>query len=267
MNHIRQHIPDLLLTNEIVVINIPIRICHEESRVGNSDAGFTCCEGLLTEITEPLLRSGETGGEAWIFGQWPAAWCGLYVAHLPINLVGGFRWGGINPVGGWIVEMAAASGSGPHLISVIIPSYNRYKYMLNAVNSVLAQTYKHLEVIVVNDSSTDEHYYIHEFSDPRVRIIHLATVESSRAVCGFPCAGYVRTVGMKAAAAGADYFAFLDDDDCWLPHKLETQLAAMAETGARASCTEGLVGNGQMAACETQISSPSISASSQGQVL
>lgn len=134
------------------------------------------------------------------------------------------------------------------LVSVIIPTYNRFRYMLNAVNSVLAQTHTLLEIIVVNDSSTDENYYTHDFSDERVRFIHLATAESSRAVCGFPCAGYVRTIGMKAAAG--DYFAFLDDDDCWLPHKLETQLAAMAETGAAASCTEGYVGRGPMVAGE-----------------
>jgi glycosyltransferase involved in cell wall biosynthesis len=139
-----------------------------------------------------------------------------------------------------IKRMAAAAPE--DLVSVIIPTYNRYKYMLNAVKSALDQTHQTLEVIVVNDHSDDEHYYIHDFADPRVRIIHLGTTESSRAVCGHPSAGYVRTVGTKAARG--KWIAFLDDDDYWLPEKLARQLAAMREVGIDASCTEGLAGSG-----------------------
>ncbi len=128
------------------------------------------------------------------------------------------------------------------LISVIIPTYNRYKYMLNAVQSVLDQTYSTIEVIVINDHSSQEDYYIHEFSDSRVKIIHLNKETNSRSVCGFPSVGYVRTIGMKASTG--NYISFLDDDDVWLPHKLETQLKVMQLTGCKMSCTEALTGKG-----------------------
>lgn len=128
------------------------------------------------------------------------------------------------------------------LISVIIPTYNRYTYMLNAVNSVLNQTYSNIEVIIVNDNSSDEDYYTYDCSDNRVNIIHLNKGNNSRNLYGFPSVGYVRTVGMKASTG--DYIAFLDDDDIWLPNKLDVQLKAMQLTNCKMSCTEALTGRG-----------------------
>ena len=51
------------------------------------------------------------------------------------------------------------------LVSVIIPSYNRFQYLLNAVNSVKNQTYKNYEIIVVNDESSQKEYYENAIED------------------------------------------------------------------------------------------------------
>ena len=51
------------------------------------------------------------------------------------------------------------------LVSVIIPSYNRFEYLLNAVNSVKDQTYKNYEIIVINDESSQKEYYENTIED------------------------------------------------------------------------------------------------------
>lgn len=60
------------------------------------------------------------------------------------------------------------------LVSVIIPTYNRYEFLRNAIESVLEQTYKNFEIIAVNDGSSQDEYYIKEFSE-EVKIINLET--------------------------------------------------------------------------------------------
>jgi len=124
-------------------------------------------------------------------------------------------------------------------VSVIIPTVNRFDYLLDAIRSVKSQTYPNVEIIVINDGSTDKVYYEHDFGE--ICVIHLDP--SSRKVCGFPSVGYVRNIGVKAASG--EYMAFLDDDDTWLPEKLEKQMQAMGRTGCGMSCTEALAGYGR----------------------
>ena len=126
------------------------------------------------------------------------------------------------------------------LVTVIIPSYNRFKYLLNAIKSIKEQTYANVEIIVINDGSTEQEYYSHNFVQDNVQIIHLEV--NSRKLYGFVNIGYVRNVGM--ANAKGKYIAFCDDDDIWFPHKLEVQLPAMVASGCKMSCTEGLIGKG-----------------------
>ena len=57
-------------------------------------------------------------------------------------------------------------------VSAIIPSYNRFKYLKNAVDSVLNQDYKNLEIIIINDGSDEDEYYNHKFPK-NVKIVHL----------------------------------------------------------------------------------------------
>jgi glycosyltransferase involved in cell wall biosynthesis len=124
------------------------------------------------------------------------------------------------------------------LVSVIIPTFNRLKYLLNTIQSIKDQTYKNVEIIVVNDNSTDEDYYAHDFED--VTIIHLE--KNSKELLGYVSCGYVRNQGIKVAKG--KYVAFCDDDDSWLPNKLELQLQAMKKTGCKMSSTEAYAGNG-----------------------
>ncbi|WP_260598577.1 glycosyltransferase family 2 protein [Sphingomonas endolithica] len=100
-------------------------------------------------------------------------------------------------------------------VSVIIPVYNRAGTIGAAVRSVLSQTHRDLELLVVDDGSTDDSAAIAErFGDARVRIIRLERN------CGIPQA---RNAGL--AAARAEYVAWLDSDDVARPTRIEEQLA------------------------------------------
>jgi len=123
-------------------------------------------------------------------------------------------------------------------VSVIIPTYNRFTYLLHAIESVKNQTYKNIEIIVVNDCSTQKEYYEYPFDKENIQIIHLE--KNSKNIYGFSFPG--RNFGIKKATG--KYIAFCDDDDIWFPRKLELQIEAMKQTGCKMSCTDGLIGKG-----------------------
>jgi glycosyltransferase involved in cell wall biosynthesis len=125
-------------------------------------------------------------------------------------------------------------------VSVVIPTFNRFKYLLNTINSVKAQTYKNIEIIVVNDCSTQKEYYECNWPELGVTIIHLS--QNSKNIFGYASGGYVRNKGIQIATG--KYVAFCDDDDIWLPKKIELQLKVLSETGCKMSSTDGLIGNG-----------------------
>lgn len=107
------------------------------------------------------------------------------------------------------------------LVSVIIPVYNRENTIKRAVDSVLCQTYPYLEVIVVDDDSTDNTVQIlREYTDPRVRLICLKENGG---------ANKARNVGIENSKG--EYIAFQDSDDEWLPDKLEQQVRRMRDGG------------------------------------
>ena len=106
------------------------------------------------------------------------------------------------------------------LVSVIIPVYNRPSMVKRAINSVLNQTYKNLELIIADDGSTDETADVIESfsSDQRVKIITL--IHSGYA-------GFVRN--RAADMAEGRWLAFLDSDDIWLEEKLQIQLQYLSK--------------------------------------
>ena len=125
-------------------------------------------------------------------------------------------------------------------VSVIIPTYNRFKYLLNTIESVKKQTYTNLEIIVINDKSTQKEYYEYDWNSNNIKIIHLE--KNRKDIFGYACAGFNRNKGIELSSG--KYIAFCDDDDIWFPNKIEFQLKAMQETGCKMSSTDGLIGNG-----------------------
>ena len=101
-------------------------------------------------------------------------------------------------------------------VSVIIPAYNAEPFVAMTVKSALQQTYPDLEVIVVDDGSTDRTVAcLEEFGD-RIRVHRQANAGVAEA----------RNAGVRISSGS--WIAFLDADDLWLPNKLEQQLASTA---------------------------------------
>jgi len=99
------------------------------------------------------------------------------------------------------------------LVSVIIPTYNRARWILEAIDSVLGQTYGNVQLVVVDDGSTDDTRDMLRRRDGRVTVIHTGHNRGPAAA---------RNRGISAAAG--DLIAFLDSDDLWLPEKLSVQV-------------------------------------------
>lgn len=126
------------------------------------------------------------------------------------------------------------------LVSAVIPTFNRFKFLLNAIQSIKLQTYSNIEIVVVNDCSTEREYYEYNWKENNINIIHLE--KNSKELFGYVSAGHVRNEGIKKSSG--KFIAFCDDDDIWFPNKIELQLNAMKKTGCKMSCTEGLFGAG-----------------------
>lgn len=123
----------------------------------------------------------------------------------------------------------AAEPSGPApLVSVVIPAHNRAGTIVRAIGSVLMQDYDPLEVIVIDDGSTDGTRAAAEtIADPRLRVVSQANAGVSAA----------RNRGI-AEARGA-LVAILDSDDEWLPGKLAAQVALFRRAGPRLGLVYG----------------------------
>lgn len=119
------------------------------------------------------------------------------------------------------------------LVSVVIPAYNKGDTLASAVESVLRQTVRDLEIIVVDDGSVDDTKEQARRLGQRIRY------------CYQPRAGVSAARNYGIREARGEFVAFLDGDDLWLPRKLETQLAYLErERGTDAvQCSAYLVNN------------------------
>lgn len=104
-------------------------------------------------------------------------------------------------------------------ISVIVPFYNRIPLLIDTIRSVLAQTYKNFEIIIIDDGSTDDISPIRMLKDPRLHYVYQKHQGVSAA----------RNLGISLASG--EYIAFLDSDDLFLSEKLEKQLHYMETYG------------------------------------
>lgn len=135
-----------------------------------------------------------------------------------------------------VIDDTAAAGNGDggraadsqrQRVSVVMPVYNAAATLLRSMRSVLEQSHVDVELLVVDDRSTDASWSLIESlttDDPRVVAIRLPVNGGVAAA---------RNAGIDAARG--DYLAFLDSDDWWHPRKLEAQLAQMRQAGARVS--------------------------------
>jgi glycosyltransferase involved in cell wall biosynthesis len=103
-------------------------------------------------------------------------------------------------------------------ISVVIPYYNREQFIDESVQSVLAQSLKPLEIIIVNDCSQESS---RKYLDRYAEVCRIVDLPENVGLAG------ARNAGINAARG--DFIAFLDDDDIWLPQKLELQRRYMDE--------------------------------------
>lgn len=139
----------------------------------------------------------------------------------------------------WIISLDFASPPAPtkllkrhenefmshkSLVSVVIPTYNRDRQTIAAIESVLAQTYTNFEIIVVDDGSTDSSgLAIERFISQRINDCHqiLFVHQPNQG------ASVARNTGISKASG--EYIGFLDSDDCWVPEKLEYQMEALEQ--------------------------------------
>jgi len=118
------------------------------------------------------------------------------------------------------------------LVSVVIPTYNSIDSLCLAIESVINQTYKNIELIIVDDGSTDLTFEIFNlYSDQNIGVGNKTKVNYGyyrlSPNSGSPV--FPRNYGVEKASG--EYIAFLDADDTWKPNKIETQIMFMQMTG------------------------------------
>ena len=115
------------------------------------------------------------------------------------------------------------------IVSVIMPTYNTGNLLIGSINSILNQTYKYLELIIIDDCSSDENtiHILKSFSqkDSRIRLTFLKRNQGP---------SYARNLAIKQATGR--YIAFCDSDDQWALDKLEKQLKLMSDKDCALSC-------------------------------
>ncbi|WP_298271449.1 glycosyltransferase [Geobacter sp.] len=120
---------------------------------------------------------------------------------------------------------AAKSGASRPLVSVIVPTYNRPDMLPDTLRSILAQTYPHIEIVVVNDAGEDVERLVKEVAPGAVYLRH----ERNKGLAG------ARNTGIRRATG--KYIAYLDDDDLFYPEHVETLVTFLEGSDFRVAYT------------------------------
>lgn len=114
----------------------------------------------------------------------------------------------------------------PHLVTVLLPVYNAEKYLREAIESILNQTYQDFELLIINDGSTDDsHSIIQSYKDQRIRLLNL---EQNM--------GLVKALNVGLSEVHSEYIIRADADDICLPNRIERQVAFMQQNQHIGAC-------------------------------
>lgn len=120
------------------------------------------------------------------------------------------------------------------LVSVIMPTYNSSRFLAGSIESVLKQTYRHLELLIADDCSTDR---------TTIDILHTYAQKDSRVKVEFMTQnlGTGEARNNAIGRATGQYIAFCDSDDRWMPDKLERQIAFMKDKNCALCCASYII--------------------------
>ncbi len=133
------------------------------------------------------------------------------------------------------MEQCAPTLGRTPVVSVVTPAFNTARYLADAVHSVLAQTFTDLELVLVDDGSTDDTLHVAQ---------RLATEDARVRVVAIPNGGPAGARNAALEAARGDFIALLDSDDVIFPHYLASQLAVLAASPDAAIVTANAVNRG-----------------------
>jgi glycosyltransferase involved in cell wall biosynthesis len=115
------------------------------------------------------------------------------------------------------------------LISVLVPVYNRFSFIPRTLQSLQNQSYKEIEIIVVNDGGEDASQFVEQLHDPRFKYV---TYTKNQGL------SHARNVGLQNCTG--NYISLLDSDDIYLPYALETRMYWLQKLGAEVVYTRSL---------------------------
>ena len=125
-------------------------------------------------------------------------------------------------------------------VSVIVSSFENFDSLLKTLDSIKNQTYKNIEIIVVNDKSFDERYYKYDWSKENIVVLHLKK-HCRKVLRKYGYGGYLRNKGIEMASG--TWIAFCNDNVIWHQDKIKNQISFMLSYRSSACCSDGFLVN------------------------